>query len=72
MARAYECSKCEHVQVVGVIDNGFPAGYADPRAVCENCGTTGSFRFAPGWIASTRNQIARALARHTSRGRSDA
>lgn len=52
MASAYECSKCQHVQVVGVIDNG-RSGYANPHAKCDGCGAIGQFHFAPGVHADT-------------------
>lgn len=48
MGRSYECSVCEHVQVVGVVENGL-SGFADPQAVCGACGTRGSFRYGPGY-----------------------
>lgn len=60
MARFYECSGCEHAQLVGVIDNGLPAGYADPHAHCENCGAVGKFHFVPGAARSLRDSIANA------------
>lgn len=53
MARFYECSECEHAQLVGVVDNGL-SGYADPRVACENCGAAGKFHFAPGFAALLR------------------
>lgn len=56
MARMYECEQCEHAQLVGVIDNGLPAGFADPDAVCENCGAVG--RFAPGTAKRMAEQAA--------------
>lgn len=72
MARYYECTGCEHVQMVRVLDNGLPAGYADPRTVCENCGAKGKFHFAPGTYARIRRDakiIADALHRQAeSRG----
>lgn len=61
MARFYECSKCEHRQLVGVIDNGLPSGYADPGAVCEKCGAVGHFHFGPGAAVRQRSQIANAV-----------
>lgn len=48
MASRYECSKCLHVQVVGIIPNGL-SGLADPRVKCEGCGERGTFFHAPGW-----------------------
>jgi len=59
MARFYECDNCEHAQLVGVIDNGLPGGYADPDAVCENCGAVGKFWFAPGAARRLREQVSR-------------
>jgi hypothetical protein len=61
MARFYECDDCEHAQLVGVIDNGLPGGYADPRAVCEHCGAVGHFWFAPGAARQLRESIANAV-----------
>lgn len=54
MARMYECENCEHVQLVGVIDNGL-SGFADPDARCEGCGNVGSFFFGPGAAARIRH-----------------
>jgi len=61
MARFYECSECEHSQLVGIIDNGLPAGFADPDARCENCGLVGKFHFAPGSAKRLRESIANAV-----------
>jgi len=47
MALMMECDECEHVQSVGMIENGLPGGYADPHQKCEKCGTTGRYS-APG------------------------
>jgi len=47
MAVTLECDRCEHAQTVALIPNGL-AGHGDPHAICENCGTTGSFHSFPG------------------------
>ena len=60
MASSYECSDCQHVQIVGVIDNG-RSGYADPHAVCEGCGSVGHFHFAPGVHADTLAMVDRVV-----------
>jgi hypothetical protein len=65
MARAYECSECWLVQMVGVIDNGL-SGYADPHVVCKGCGAVGQFHFAPGTCERTSvmvDAIAEAIAK---------
>lgn len=61
MACAYECSECEHVQLVGVLDNGL-SGLADPHVVCESCGAVGQFHYRPGYAAKTR-AVAAGIAR---------
>jgi hypothetical protein len=61
VGRAYECSACEHVQVVGVIDNG-RSGFADPSARCGLCGAVGKFAFAPGAKRQAESQGRRIVA----------
>lgn len=58
MGCMYECAQCEHVQLVGVIDNGLPGGFADPDTVCEHCGAVGRFHFAPGTTKRMAEQAA--------------
>lgn len=67
MALAYECAKCEHVQVVGQIDHGI-GSHADPCAVCEGCGAVGTFHFAPG-VAEESRRYAAQIARIYRRAR---
>jgi hypothetical protein len=61
MARFYECIECEHAQLVGIIDNGLPAGFADPDARCEKCGAVGTFHFGPGAARQLRESMANAV-----------
>jgi len=57
MAVTLECDICEHEQLVALIPNGL-AGHGDPHAICENCGTTGSFHSFPGSARRTRALVA--------------
>jgi hypothetical protein len=61
MSRAYECSRCHHVQDVGVIDNG-RGGFADPHTRCKGCRRKGTFHFAPGWEREQSALIAEIVA----------
>ncbi|OGL32999.1 hypothetical protein A3F64_03085 [Candidatus Saccharibacteria bacterium RIFCSPHIGHO2_12_FULL_42_8] len=47
MALMMECDECQHVQSVGIIENGLPGGYPNPHQKCEKCGTAGRYS-APG------------------------
>lgn len=56
MALMMECDECEHVQSVGIIENGLPGGYPNPHQKCEECGTAGRYS-APGAKKRLEKQI---------------
>lgn len=58
MARRMECDECQHVQMVGIISNGLPAGFPDPHKKCENpeCNSVGRFS-APGTHEQMQQQV---------------
>lgn len=65
MAKNMECSDCEHVQLVGFIENGL-SGYPDPHAKCAGCGAVGKFHFLPGAAARRRREAADIAAANAS------
>lgn len=58
MARMMECDECQHVQMVGIIPNGLPAGFPDPHKECENpeCSSVGLYS-TPGSNKRMQEQI---------------
>ncbi len=60
MALMMECDECEHVQSVGIIDNGLPGGFPDPYHECEKCGSKGRYSL-PGAKKRMKEQIENAV-----------
>lgn len=60
MALMMECDECDHVQSVGIIDNGLPSGFPDPHHICENCGSKGRYS-ARGSKKRMKEQIENAM-----------